>query len=81
MKKLYLHKNIHMKKSVIVSFLLQLRAWELTVLKERDFILDAFLRNLRSFKKARFHKRLLDDNPDFQHYFGHITCSISNKSA
>ena len=39
---MYSHKYIHRKTPVIGSFLVQLQAWELTILRKRGSILDVF---------------------------------------
>ena len=79
-EKIYPHEHIHRKTPVIVSFLVQLQPWELTILRRTDSILDAFCEVCEVLQNLIFTEDSWATASNFQQHFGHITCSISNKS-
>ena len=80
-EKMYSYKYIHRETPVIVSLLAQqLQAWELTDLQNRKTILDVFYEIFEVLQNLIFTEDSWATASDFQQYFGHITCSISNKS-
>ena len=58
-EKIYSHKFIHRKMPVIVSFLVQLKAWGLTVLQKKGLHRRCFLWDLWSFTESHFYRRQL----------------------
>ena len=74
------HEHIHWKAPVMVSFLVQLQPWRLTILWKRDSILDVFCEFCEVLQNLFFTEDSWTTASDFQQHFGHITCSISNKS-
>ena len=70
------------KTPVMVTFLLQLQAWGVTVLRKRNSITDAFLWNLWSLQNIflTFVEDCWATTSNFQHYFERTICFISNKS-
>ena len=65
---------------VIVSFLVQLKAWELTVSQKRDSILDIFCEICEVLQNLIFTEESWATASDFQQHFEHITHSVSSKS-
>ena len=78
--KIYSHRYIHRKASVIMSFLVQFQASGLTVSQKMDSILDVFCEVCEVLQNLIFTEDSWATASDFQQHFGHITYSISNKS-
>ena len=79
----HIHRNIHIhrKRPLMVSFLVQLHPWGLAVLRKKNSILDGFCEICKVLQSLIFTKDSWATASDFQQHFGHVTCSISNKSA
>ena len=78
-EKIYSHKYIHRKTPAIVSLLVVagLRAYNFT---KKVTILDVFCEICEVLQNPIFTEDRLATASDVQQHFGHITCSISNKS-
>ena len=57
-----------------------MHAWELAVLRKRETILDVFCEISEVLQNLIFTENSLANASDIQQHFGHITCSVSNKS-
>ena len=55
-EKIYFHKYIHRKTPVIVSFLVLLQAWGLTVLQKRDSVLDVCWKFVKCYEISFLQK-------------------------
>ena len=79
-EKIHSHEHIHRKTPVMVSSLVQLQPWGLTILRKRGLHLRCFCEMFEVLQNLSFTEDSWTTASDFQQHFRHITFSISNKS-
>ena len=77
---MYSHEHIYRKMPVMLSFLVQLQPWGLTILEKRNSILDGFCEICEVLQNFIFKEDNWTTASNTQQHFGGITCPIMNKS-